>query len=137
MCATKGLGKHGLSSVYSTVIETPCSGKLWARNEGPFACPIRRPDRRVAVCEETTLREVLQNAVAAKSGIYTAGKPNITSQIDNLAERSKAVRSGRIPKGREFESHSCHIQTFCFFTVRVQRPGLRVKGAYLYADQFM
>ena len=27
----------------------------------------------------------------------------------SLAERSKALASGASPKGREFESHSCHL----------------------------
>ena len=32
----------------------------------------------------------------------------LTLSSGSLAERSKAVASGAIPKGREFESHSCH-----------------------------
>ena len=38
-----------------------------------------------------------------------------SSKHDSLAERSKAVRSGRIPKGRGFESHRCH-EHFLFFS---------------------
>jgi hypothetical protein len=30
---------------------------------------------------------------------------------DSLAERSKAVALGAIPKGRGFEPHSCHFRT--------------------------
>ena len=32
------------------------------------------------------------------------------SKHDSLAERSKAVAQGAIPKGRGFEPHSCHFQ---------------------------
>ena len=31
---------------------------------------------------------------------------------DALAERSKAVAQGAIPKGRGFEPHSCHFHIF-------------------------
>ncbi len=47
-----------------------------------------------------------------KLPIYSAEKALFASKHDNVAERSKAVRSGRIPKGREFESHSCQIMSF-------------------------
>ena len=33
----------------------------------------------------------------------------IFAQRGSLAERSKALASGASPKGREFESHSCHF----------------------------
>ena len=32
-----------------------------------------------------------------------------SAKHDSLAERSKAVAQGAIPKGREFEPHSCHF----------------------------
>ena len=39
------------------------------------------------------------------------------ARIDTMAEWSKAVALGAIPKGRGFEPHWCHFQTFedCFF----------------------
>ena len=41
--------------------------------------------------------------------------------LDNMAERSKAVRSGRIPKGRGFESHCCQPNILTFSGMRMQQ----------------
>ena len=35
---------------------------------------------------------------------------------DSLAERSKAVAQGAIPKGRGLELHSCHFSGMCYYT---------------------
>lgn len=47
-----------------------------------------------------------------KLPIYSVEKALFASKHDNVAERSKAVRSGRIPKGREFKSHRCQTISF-------------------------
>ena len=49
---------------------------------------------------------------AAVDGLYVVQIDYGQLEYDNMAERSKAVRSGRIPKGREFESHCCHQPLF-------------------------
>ena len=36
---------------------------------------------------------------------------------DSLAERSKAVAQGAIPKGRGLEPHSCHLSGMCYYTL--------------------
>ena len=36
---------------------------------------------------------------------------------DSLAERSKAVAQGAIPKGRGLEPHSCHFSGMCYYTL--------------------
>ena len=47
---------------------------------------------------------------------------------DSLAERSKAVAQGAIPKGRGFEPHSCHFVTghghVCGLPSSVEAPTL-------------
>ena len=48
------------------------------------------------------------------NGLYIVQNDYGQLEHDNMAERSKAVRSGRIPKGREFESHCCHQILFSF-----------------------
>ena len=35
--------------------------------------------------------------------------PCVVNNNDVLAERSKAVAQGAIPKGRGFDPHSCHL----------------------------
>ena len=50
-----------------------------------------------------------------------------TCKHDSLAERSKAVAQGAIPKGRGFEPHSCHSFSHCDCIVdaRLFQNGLR------------
>ena len=50
------------------------------------------------------------------SSIYEKSKRK-NAEEDSLAEWSKALASGASPKGRGFESHSCH--TFLFPTLLI------------------
>ena len=47
--------------------------------------------------------------VCIKSGIHVVRASLNANLNDGLAERSKAVAQGAIPKGRGFEPHSRHI----------------------------
>ena len=49
----------------------------------------------------------------------------LSNRHDSLAERSKAVAQGAIPKGRGFEPHSCH------FLERVKMYGLYSESSLL------
>ena len=42
---------------------------------------------------------------------------------DSLAERSKAVAQGAIPKGRGLEPHSCHFSGRCYYTLVAEAWG--------------
>ena len=44
----------------------------------------------------------------SRSSTADIGRLHIGPHQDSLAERSKAVAQGAIPKGRGFEPHSCH-----------------------------
>ena len=47
---------------------------------------------------------------------------------DSLAERSKAVAQGAIPKGRGFEPHSCHFLPSGPSKIRSRRPDSNLKA---------
>ena len=47
---------------------------------------------------------------------------------DSLAERSKAVAQGAIPKGRGFEPHSCHFLPSGPSKIRSHRPDSNLKA---------
>ena len=57
---------------------------------------------------------LLARTETSKGSLRTRGKGYLKwlimeSEHDSLAERSKAVAQGAIPKGRGFEPHSCHL----------------------------
>ena len=43
--------------------------------------------------------------------LFELAQKNLLVHMDSLAERSKAVAQGAIPKGRGFEPHSCQCGT--------------------------
>ena len=53
----------------------------------------------------------------------------LSNRHDSLAERSKAVAQGAIPKGRGFEPHSCHFLFTSQSQVGVDQALLRVLRA--------
>ena len=53
--------------------------------------------------------------VGLVGGGNTRKKEKKRKRKGEMAERSKAVVSGTIPKGRGFESHSRQLVFFCFF----------------------
>ena len=52
---------------------------------------------------------------------------------DSLAERSKAVAQGAIPKGRGLKPHSCHFSGMCYYTLVAEAweylPQSRIAGS--------
>ena len=43
--------------------------------------------------------------------LFELAQKNLLVHMDSLAERSKAVAQGAVPKGRGFEPHSCHFDS--------------------------
>ena len=92
-----------------------------------------------ACCDLGGVRLVCRRAFRAPSqsglwSVWRAGRPVLKSRIvaakhDSLAERSKAVAQGAIPKGRGFEPHSCH------FLERAKMGG-RYSESFLFGSTF-
>ena len=71
---------------------------------------LRRHRFVIGPCREklsTLVSELLHQAVVSNKNHSL--RRRVIYSMDTLAERSKAVAQGAIPKGRGFEPHSCHF----------------------------
>ena len=82
----------------------------------------RSPKCALTVCAHTTdmcgaschgvalgHRAVSSQGCALGPGVPGTAAVCFSTSKDSLAERSKAVAQGAIPKGRGFDPHSCHL----------------------------